>query len=67
MIQKIKDKIFEISQKWGKKLGLDLPYFIKNGFWMMIRQVVDLLASLVPSIAFARLLDKNVFGEYQFF
>lgn len=67
MIGKIKNKIYYFSQKWGKKIGLDLPYFIKNGFWMMVRQLVDIASGLVPFIIFARFISKDVFGEYQFF
>jgi len=67
MIQKIKDKIFEISQRWGKKIRLDLPYFVRNGYWVFLRQLVGTICGSIVSITFARLASKEVFGQYQLF
>lgn len=66
MLPILKNKIYNLSLIYGNKLGLDLPYFVKNGFWMTLRQIVDLLSGLAISIAFARLATKEVFGQYQF-
>jgi len=67
MIQGIKCKIFEISQKWGKKIGLDLSYFVKNGFWMFLKQIVVMISGMAVSIIFARIASKEIYGNYQFF
>lgn len=67
MVKSIKNKIYTLSQGYGKKIGIDLTYFIKNGFWMMIRQVVDIVSGLAPLIVFSRLVSKDIFGDYQYF
>lgn len=66
MLRIIEDKIFIISKKYGKKIGIDLPYFVKNGFWVFLRQVIVSLSGLMLSIVFARLATQEVFGQYQF-
>ena len=66
MIQKTKDKIFTISRKWGRKIGIDLPYFLKNGFWVAVRQLVSILGGLILSAVFARMATQEIFGQYQF-
>lgn len=67
MLEKAKDKIFVFFEKWGKKIGLDLPYFVKNGFWMFLKQFVLMLCGIVVSIFFARVAAKEIYGGYQFF
>lgn len=62
---KIQDKIYNLSVNYEKKLGLDLPYFVKNGFWMFFQQTIGSMAGLLLAIAFARLVDKDIFGQYQ--
>lgn len=47
-------------------MGLDLPYFLKNGFWVTIRQVTTVVMGLLLSTVFARLASKEIFGQYQF-
>jgi O-antigen/teichoic acid export membrane protein len=65
MIKTAKNKIHEISKKYGKKIGLDLSYFVKNGFWVFLRQIVTLSAGLLLSITFARFTSQEVLGQYQ--
>ena len=67
MIKKIQQKIYDFSLLYGKKLGLDLPYFVKNGFWMTLRQIVILLSGMAVSIIFARIASKDIYGNYQLF
>ena len=64
-LKKIRKKIYNISDKTGKRLGFDLPYFVENGFWVLLAQFINLTSSLVMSIVFARFLSKETFGEYQ--
>ena len=66
MLNIAKDKIYIISKKYGQRLGFDLPYFIKNGFWVFLRQGIGSICGLALSIAFARLATQEVFGQYQF-
>ncbi len=49
----------------GEKLGIDLAYFVKNGTWVMVRQIVSIVTGLLLSVAFARLVTQEVFGQYQ--
>jgi len=42
-----------------------LPYFVENGFWVLLAQFINLTTSLVMSVIFARYLSKEIFGEYQ--
>lgn len=55
-----------LAKKYGDKLGLDLPYFIGNGFWVSIRLFFEILAGLALSVAFARLATQEMYGQYQF-
>jgi len=66
MIKTIQNKIFILSKKYSQKVGLDLPYFIKNGFWVTFRQGVGIISGLALSIVFARFASQEVFGQYQF-
>jgi len=66
MTHALQNKIYTISKKYGQRLGFDLPYFVKNGFWVSLRQGVGSICSLALSIAFARLATQEVFGQYQF-
>jgi len=66
MIHRTKNKIHHLSKHYGQKLGLDLPYFVKNGFWVVVRQFVEVVAGISISIVFARLASQEVYGQYQF-
>lgn len=65
MIQTCKNKLYNWSESNGKKIGLDLSYFIKSGFWITFRYVIVSLFGLALSIGFARLAAKELLGEYQ--
>jgi len=66
MILKIQSKIFDISQKYGRKIGLDLPYFVKNGFWMALRIAAKTFFGVILYMALARFVSQEIFGQYQF-
>lgn len=53
-------------QLFGEKIGLDLEYFTKNGFWVFLRYGSFSLVGLLLSISLARLLPKEILGQYQF-
>ena len=62
----LKDRLYNLAKKYSSKAGLDLPYFIKGGFWLSIGQFFGTLKGFILSIVFANLLSKEVFGEYSF-
>ena len=64
-LKRIRRKIYNISKKTGDRLGFDLPYFVENGFWVVLSQIVNMAASFAMSVVFARYLPKETFGEYQ--
>lgn len=52
-------------KKLGLKMGLDLEYFIGNGFWMLSRQIVVSVCGLITLSIFSRYVNQEVFGQYQ--
>jgi len=66
MIKSYKNKLYSWSERCGKKVGLDLSYFIKNGFWMAIGQIADIIIGIALFAIFARLATKETLGYYQF-
>jgi O-antigen/teichoic acid export membrane protein len=66
MISRTRSKIYQLSKKYGQKMGLDLPYFVKNGFWVIVRKFFDVTAGVLLSVVFARLASQEVYGQYQY-
>lgn len=62
----MKEYLLDQTKKFGDRFGLDLPYFLGNGFWVVCRQMVGALSSLSVSVALAHLASQDVFGQYQF-
>ncbi len=62
---KIRHRIYDFSKKTGDRFGFDLPYFVENGFWMLLNQTIVMLAGLATSVLFARYFDKEIYGQYQ--
>lgn len=60
-------KIEVLLNNWGSKLGLDLKYFLKGGFWLSLEQFISLLRSLCVSIIVTNFLTKSEFGKFTFF
>ena len=60
------DHTYRLAKKGGLLLGIDLPYFVKNGFWMTLRQIVDVAVGMLFLATFARLSTKESLGYYQF-
>ncbi len=65
MLTKLRHIIFQQSGKIGTRFGIDLPYFIENGFWAVVNQLFVMISSLILSIIYARFLTKEVFGSFQ--
>jgi O-antigen/teichoic acid export membrane protein len=64
-MQSIRENISIFFKKYGEKMGLDLPYFVRNSFWVFFQQTIGSISGLLLLMAFARLVDKDVFGQYQ--
>lgn len=60
-----RDKIYNSLEKIGKKLNIDIIYFAKNSFWVMLRQVFVMITAFALSVLLTRYLTKNEYGQYQ--
>lgn len=52
--------------KLERYFQLDLRYFIENYFYLTFAQAVVLGCGLLLSVAFARLLPKEIYGQYSY-
>ncbi|MBU0981949.1 oligosaccharide flippase family protein [Patescibacteria group bacterium] len=52
--------------KLGKKIGIDLNYFIKNGFFLFLDDGVNVVMVFLLSLAFANFLSPETYGRYSF-
>ena len=66
MVKDISDKLENLLRIFGNKVGLNLVYFVGNGFWVACRYLTISVAGLIISIAFTRLGTKELLGQYQF-
>lgn len=66
MISKIKNKTHFYLTRIGQYMGLDILYFVKGGFWLGLGHLFSILMGLIVIVALARMLPKQVYGEYQF-
>ncbi|MDD3175228.1 MAG: oligosaccharide flippase family protein [Candidatus Nanoarchaeia archaeon] len=66
MIKRAQAKFDSLLTEYSPRFGLDLNYFVKNGFWLNVSQFFNILKYFVLSIIFANFLTKNAFGEYNF-
>lgn len=59
-----------LNNKFIKRIGsylqLDVGYFIKNYFYLALAQGIVALLGLLLSIAFARLVSKELFGQWNY-
>jgi O-antigen/teichoic acid export membrane protein len=55
-----------VFQKKTKKFKADIEYFFRNGSWVTIRYGVIVVSGLLISVAFSRLVTKELYGQYQF-
>ena len=47
-------------------LKIDLSYILRGGSWLTLGQVTSALIAFFLSIAFARLVPKEIYGEYKY-
>jgi len=55
-----------ILERYGKKVEIDLSYFIGNGFWVFLRQLLAAFGSVILYAVFVRYAEQEFFGSYQF-
>jgi len=66
MINKTKKIIYNLLRKSQKFTGTDNVYIAKHGSYLTIGNVIGVVASLLLSVAFARLLSQEIYGEYRY-
>jgi O-antigen/teichoic acid export membrane protein len=66
MIKKIKNLIYKFLRKTQKYTGIDNVYITTQGSYLTIGNIINTLASFLLSMAFARLLPKETYGEYRY-
>lgn len=60
-----KNKLSVLIDRIAQVARIDWKYFIKNSFWVGIRQIITLTVGLLVSVVFARLVTKELYGNYQ--
>lgn len=55
-----------VFQKKSAQFRLHAAYFLKNGSWVTLRYGVIVISGLLISVAFSRLVTKELYGQYQF-
>lgn len=58
--------IHQLIVKYSKRYGINLGYFIKNGFLLLISQWIFSIRSLVIILLFTNFLGKEIYGQYNF-
>ena len=62
----IKDFIISVINKFGIWLEIDTEYYIRSNFYLLAAQGVIFLSGLASSVVLARLLSKEVYGQYNY-
>lgn len=62
----LKDRIVSVIDKLGNYVHLDLRYYIRNISFLTFAQVVTVGCGVLSSVAFARLMPKEVYGQYNY-
>jgi len=66
MINKIKNSIYLFLRKSQKYTGTDNIYIAKHGSYLTIGSAISMAAAFLLSIVFARLLPKEIYGQYKY-
>ncbi|MDP2947312.1 MAG: oligosaccharide flippase family protein [Nanoarchaeota archaeon] len=66
MIQRIKSLIIKFLIKFQRFTGSDNVYLAKHGSYLVIGNIVSMTAAFLLSIALARLLPKETYGQYRY-
>lgn len=65
VVKKRVEKLKKTFDGFGKKIGLDLSYLIKNGNWVSLRFFILSFSGLLLSSVFAKFGSKELLGQYQ--
>jgi|GEM_PF-274605 len=66
MIQEFKTLAYRLLRRGERYTGTDNVYLAKGGFFLTFASFMGSASSLVLAILFARLVDKGVYGTYQY-
>lgn len=66
MIDKIKNLIYKLLIKSQKFTGTDNVYIAGQGSYLIIGNIVSSISSFLLALAFARLLPKEIYGQYRY-
>lgn len=66
MINKTKNLIYKFLRKSQKFTGTDNIYLASQGSYLTIGNIISTIASFLLAMAFARLLPKEVYGQYRY-
>ncbi len=62
----LKAKIKEFLRRIERYTKTDMVYFVRNGFWSLLNQVIGSASSAIVTIMLANMLSKEYFGQYRF-
>lgn len=65
-MEAIKTKIVSLLRYTERYTKTDMVYLVKNSFWLNLNTLISSMLSLAISVAFARYISKDVYGNYQF-
>ncbi|MFC1801910.1 oligosaccharide flippase family protein [Patescibacteria group bacterium] len=66
MLEKLKNKTYNLLRWSEKYTKTDMIYFTSGNFWLLLGQIIPTAVGISLTIAFANLLPKEVFGTYKY-
>lgn len=66
MVQKIKALITTLLRQSQKFTGTDNVYLATQGSYLTIGNIINIATSFILAMAFARLLPKEIYGDYRY-
>ncbi len=66
MVEKLKQKGYDLLRYSERYTKTDMIYLTKGGFWLVSGNISNLIIGIILTIAFANLLSKETLGTYQF-
>src|SRR3989338_3757032 len=65
-MQRLRNSIYQILRRSEGILKTDMVYLVKGNSWLILSQVVSILASLAVDVAFANLITPEEYGNYKY-
>jgi len=66
MIDRYKNKLFQLLRRTEKYTKTDMVYLAHGGFWLFLKTFVGAAIAFGLSVAFANLLSPTTYGEYKY-